>query len=246
MIELYYWPTPNGWKITIMLEECGLPYTIVPVNIGRGEQFKPEFLKISPNNRMPAMIDTAPANGGPPLPVFESGAILMYLAEKSGKFMPMDLAGRYVVTEWLMWQMSALGPILGQNGHFKLYAHEQIPYAIERFGNEADRLYGVMDRRLGESRHLAGPDISIADFACFPWIMTHKAQGVAIDNFPNVKRWFGELRAREALQRGLALGKDWAKSSLADDEEARRIMFGQTAAGIAARAAAATEGTSNG
>lgn len=243
MIELYYWPTPNGWKITIMLEECGLPYTAVPVRIGRGDQFKPDFLKISPNNRMPAMVDRAPKTGGPPVSVFESGAILMYLAEKSGRFMPDELAGRYAVIQWLMWQMSALGPIAGQNGHFKLYAREKIPYAIERFANEVDRLYGVMDRRLGESEHLAGADISIADFACFPWIMTHKAQGLTLDVFPNLKRWFAALRAREALQRGLAVGKEWRQASLADDEEARRIMFGQTAANTAARA---TEGARNG
>jgi GST-like protein len=243
MIELHYWPTPNGWKITIMLEECGLPYTVRPVNIGRGEQFTPEFLKLSPNNRMPALVDTEPGDGAPPLAIFESGAILMYLAEKSGQFMPRELAGRYAVTQWLFWQMSALGPILGQNGHFKLYAREKIPYAIERFGNEADRLYGVMDRRLGEAPYLAGEAVSIADFACFPWIMTHKAQGIAIDRFPNLRRWFALLRGREALQRGLAVGKEWRKSSLAEDEEARRIMFGQTAASIAARAGgSATDG----
>ncbi|MBO0710722.1 MAG: glutathione S-transferase N-terminal domain-containing protein [Acetobacteraceae bacterium] len=239
MIELHYWPTPNGWKITIMLEECGLPYRVVPVRIGRGDQFKPDFLAISPNNRMPAMVDTDPKTGGPPVSVFESGAILMYLAEKSGRFMPADLAGRYAVIQWLMWQMSALGPIAGQNGHFKLYAREKVPYAIERFANEVDRLYGVMDRRLGASEHLAGPDISIADFACFPWIMTHKAQGLTLDVFPNLRRWFAALRAREALQRGLAVGKEWRSASLADDEEARRVMFGQTAANTASRA---TEG----
>jgi GSH-dependent disulfide-bond oxidoreductase len=232
MIELHYWPTPNGWKITIMLEECGLPYSLVPVRIGRGDQFKPEFLKISPNNRMPAMIDDAPTNGAGPLAIFESGAILMYLAEKAGKFMPRDIMGRYGVIQWLMWQMSALGPIGGQNGHFKLYAKERIPYAIERFGSEIDRLYGVMDRRLGEVEFLAG-DYSIADMACFPWIMTHKAQGITLDVFPNLKRWFATLRAREALQRGLAVGRDWKKDSPAMDEEARKVLFGQTAASTA-------------
>ena len=234
MIELHYWPTPNGWKITIMLEECGLPYSLVPVRIGRGDQFKPEFLRISPNNRMPAMIDDASAGVPGPLAIFESGAILMYLAEKSGKFLPADIAGRYGVIQWLMWQMSALGPIGGQNGHFKLYAQEKIPYSIERFGKEIDRLYGVMDRRLGEVEFLAG-DYSIADMACFPWIMTHKAQGITLDVFPNLKRWYATLRAREALQRGLAVGKDWKKDSPAMDEEARKVLFGQTAASTARR-----------
>jgi GST-like protein len=232
MIELHYWPTPNGWKITIMLEECGLPYTLVPVRIGRGDQFKPEFLKISPNNRMPAMVDHAPAGGKTPVAIFESGAILMYLAEKSGKFMPQPQAERYAVIQWLMWQMSALGPMAGQNGHFKLYAQEKFPYAIARFGNEVDRLYGVMDRRLAEVEFLAG-DYSIADMACFPWIMTHKAQGLTLDVFPNLKRWFSTLRAREALQRGLAVGKEWKTSTTSMDEEARKILFGQTAANTA-------------
>ncbi len=232
MIELYFWPTPNGWKITVMLEECGLPYRLVPVRIGRGDQFKPEFLKLSPNNRMPAMVDPEPVDGGAPVSIFESGAILMYLAEKSGMFMPTAVAGRYAVVQWLMWQMSALGPMAGQNGHFKLYAQEKVPYAIARFGSEVDRLYGVMDRRLGDSEFLAG-DYSIADIACFPWIMTHKAQGLTLDVFPNLKRWYATLRAREALQRGLAVGKDWQKHSPATDEAARKIMFGQTAASTA-------------
>jgi GSH-dependent disulfide-bond oxidoreductase len=232
MIELHYWPTPNGWKITIMLEECGLPYTLVPVRIGRGDQFKPEFLKISPNNRMPAMVDDAPAGRKTPVTIFESGAILMYLAEKSGKFMPQPQAERYAVIQWLMWQMSALGPMAGQNGHFKLYAQEKFPYAIARFGNEVDRLYGVMDRRLAEVEFLAG-DYSIADMACFPWIMTHKAQGLTLDVFPNLKRWYATLRAREALQRGLAVGKEWKASITSMDEEARKILFGQTAANTA-------------
>jgi len=232
MIELHYWPTPNGWKITIMLEECGLPYSLVPVRIGRGDQFKPEFLKISPNNRMPAIVDHAPTGNKPSIAIFESGAILMYLAEKSGKFMPQPQAERYAVIQWLMWQMSALGPMAGQNGHFKLYAQEKIPYAIARFGNEVDRLYGVMDRRLAEVEFLAG-DYSIADMACFPWIMTHKAQGLTLDVFPNLKRWFATLRAREALQRGLAVGKEWKASTTSMDEESRKILFGQTAANTA-------------
>ena len=228
-IDLYFWPTPNGWKISIMLEECRLPYNIIPVNIARGDQFKPEFLKISPNNRMPAMIDDAPASGGKPIAVFESGAILMYLAEKTGKFLPADLAGRYAVMQWLMWQMSGLGPMAGQNGHFKIYAQENIPYAVARFENEVDRLYGVMDRRLAEAEFLAG-EYSIADIACFPWIMTHKAQGLTLDVFPNLKRWFATIRARDAVQRGLAVGKEWKASITSMDEEARKILFGQNAA----------------
>jgi GSH-dependent disulfide-bond oxidoreductase len=232
LIDLYYWPTPNGWKMTIMLEECGLPYTPIPVRIGRGEQFKPEFLKISPNNRIPALVDHAPLGGGAPLAIFESGAMLMYLAEKSGQFMPRDVRGRYEVTQWLMWQMSALGPTGGQHGHFKLYAQEKIPYAISRFGNEIDRLYGVMDRCLAEAEFLAG-DYSIADMACFPWIMTHKAQGLTLDPFPNLKRWFTTLRGREALQRGLSVGRELKSASIGPDEESRKILFGQTAANTA-------------
>lgn len=232
MIDVHYWPTPNGWKISIMLEETGLPYRLVPVNIGRGEQFNPDFLRLSPNNRIPAIVDHAPADGGTPVEIFETGAILMYLAEKSGQLMPTDTRGRYQVTQWLMWQMSALGPIGGQNGHFKLYAQEKIPYAIDRFGNEMDRLYGVMNRRLAEADFLAGT-YSIADIACFPWIMTHKAQGIAMDNFPHVKRWFATLRARDAVQRGLAQGKEWRSvARTGPDEEARKFLFGQTAATI--------------
>jgi len=233
MIDVHYWPTPNGWKISIMLEETGLPYAVLPVNIGRGEQFSPEFLRISPNNRIPAIVDHAPADGGAPVEIFETGAILMYLAEKSGQLMPVDMRGRYRVTQWLMWQMSALGPMGGQNGHFKLYAQEKIPYAIARFGNEMDRLYGVMDRRLDEAEYLAG-DYSIADIACFPWIMLHKAQGIAIDNFPNVRRWFTALRGRDAVQRGLAVGKEYRNiSARGPDEEARKVLFGQNAANTA-------------
>jgi len=233
MIDVHYWPTPNGWKISIMLEETGLPYAVLPVNIGRGEQFRPDFLRISPNNRIPAIVDHAPADGGAPVEIFETGAILMYLAEKSGQLMPADMRGRYRVTQWLMWQMSALGPMGGQNGHFKLYAQEKIPYAIARFGNEMDRLYGVMDRRLDEAEYLAG-DYSIADIACFPWIMLHKAQGIAIDNFPNVRRWFTALRGRDAVQRGLAVGKEYRNiSARGPDEEARKVLFGQNAANTA-------------
>jgi GST-like protein len=222
MIDLHYAPTPNGWKISIMLEETGLPYTVIPVNIRAGDQFKPEFLAISPNNRIPAITDHAPSDGGEPFSVFESGAILIYLAEKSGRFLPTELRGRLEVLQWLMWQMGGLGPMLGQNGHFLLYAPEKIPYAIDRYTREAKRLYGVLDARLADREHIAG-DYSIADMACFPWIMTHKAQGLTLDEFPNVKRWYAALRARPKLQAGLALGKEERRPM---DEQARKIMFG--------------------
>ena len=223
MIDLHYAPTPNGWKITIMLEECGLPYTVVPMQLGRGDQHKPEFLKLSPNGRMPAIVDRAPADGGAPVTMFESGAILIYLAEKAARFMPSDLRGRFDVMQWVMWQMGGLGPMLGQNGHFLLYAPEKIPYAIDRYTREAKRLYGVLDAHLGDGRdHIAG-DYSIADMACFPWIMTHKAQGLTLDEFPNVKRWFALVRARPQVQAGLAVGKAERKPM---DEQARKIMFG--------------------
>src|SRR5262245_59210504 len=186
MIDLYYWPTPNGWKITIMLEETGLPYRIVPVNIGRGEQFKPEFLAISPNNRMPAIVDHEPPGGGAPVSVFESGAILMYLAEKTGKLMPADLRGRYEVIQWLMWQMGGLGPMAGQAHHFRGYAPEPIPYAIERYTNEANRLYGVMNKRLVDRPYLAG-DYSIADIASWPSVVPFERQGQKMEDFPNLK-----------------------------------------------------------
>lgn len=228
MIDVHYWPTPNGWKVSIMLEECGLPYRILPVNIGRGEQFKPEFLAISPNNRMPAIVDQKPSEGSAPVSVFETGAILHYLAEKSGRFLPQDLAGRYAVMEWVMWQVSGLGPMAGQNGHFLLYAKEKIPYAIDRYSQEVRRLYGVLDRQLGKTGTYIAGDYSIADMACFPWIMTHKAQQLTLDDFPNVKRWFATVRARPQVQAGLAVGKELKQESGAMDEEARRHLFGQT------------------
>lgn len=227
MIDLYYWPTPNGWKLSIMLEECGLPYTLKPVNIGRGEQFEPAFLAISPNNRIPALVDRAPPGGGPALAIFESGAMLQYLAEKTGRFLPADLAGRQAVLSWLHWQMGGLGPMVGQNGHFLLYAPEQVPYAIERYGREVLRLYGVLDRQLARTgAHIAGADYSIADIACFPWVMTHKKQKVPIDQFPNVQRWFAAVRERPAVQRGLAVGRELGSPARAMDDEARRHLFG--------------------
>jgi len=226
MIELYYAPTPNGWKISIMLEELGLPYTVFPINIRNGDQFQPNFLKISPNNRIPAIIDRAPADGGEPVTIFESGAILLYLAEKTGRFLPRDLRGRFDVMQWLMWQMGGLGPMLGQHGHFALYATDKIPYAIARYRDEAARLYGVLDRQLGKTGAYVAGDYSIADIACFPWTMTHKAQGFTLDDYPNVKRWYAQVRARPEVQRGLAIGK-FDKAPM--DEETRRNMFGQAA-----------------
>ncbi|MGY3239740.1 MULTISPECIES: glutathione binding-like protein [unclassified Bradyrhizobium] len=224
MIDLHYAPTPNGWKISILLEELGLPYTVVPIDIRAGEQFKPEFLAISPNNRIPAIVDRAPADCGGPLSVFETGAILIYLAEKTGRFLPVDMRGRTRVVQWVMWQMGGLGPMLGQHGHFRLYAPEKIPYAIDRYQREATRLYGVLDNQLGKTgRFVAGDEYTIADMACFPWTMTHKAQGFTLDDFPNVKRWYAEVRERPQVQAGLAVGK-FVKEPFSD--EARRTMFG--------------------
>jgi len=207
VIDLYYWPTPNGWKISIALEEMGLPYRLKPVNIGRGEQFAPEFLAISPNGRMPAIVDDEPAGGGGPLAIFESGAILVYLAEKSGRFLPRDVRGRSGVLAWLFWQVGGLGPMLGQHGHFRLYAPEKIPYAIQRYERETKRLYGVLDRRLADRAHVCG-DYSIADMACWPWVVTHKAQGIDLAEFPEVARWYGALKERPALRRGYDLGRE--------------------------------------
>jgi GSH-dependent disulfide-bond oxidoreductase len=227
MIDLHYAPTPNGWKIAIMLEELGIPYKVIPVNIRAGEQFRPEFLAISPNNRIPAIVDHEPADGGGPFAVFETGAILIYLAEKTGRFLPKDLRGRSKVIQWVMWQMSGLGPMLGQHGHFALYAPEKISYAIERYHDEAARLYSVLDIQLGKTgRYVAGGDYSIADIACFPWTMTHKAQGFTLEDYPNIKRWYAEVRARPQVQAGLAIGK-FVKEPF--DEEARKNMFGQKA-----------------
>lgn len=210
MIDVYYWPTPNGWKITIALEEMGLDYRIKPVNIYRGEQFTEDFLAISPNNRMPAIVDHAPADGGPPLSVFESGAILIYLAEKSGRFLPTVLRRRKTVLEWLSWQLGGLGPMIGQAGHFSLYAPEKIPYAVDRYRAEMLRLYGVLDRRL-EGRDFISDEYSIADMACWPWIITYKGQKVDLESFPNVRRWYKALQQRPALRRGYAAGQELGK-----------------------------------
>ncbi len=230
-LDLYYWPTPNGWKISIMLEECGLPYNFVPINIGKGEQFTPEFLAISPNNRMPAIVDHAPTGGGAPIAVFESGAILQYLADKTGRFLPTDLRGRYQTLQWLMWQMGGLGPMAGQNGHFLLYAPEKIAYAIDRYSKEVDRLYGVLNAQLGATQaYVAGSDYSIADMAIFPWVRTHKAQQVDLNKFAYVQRWYNAMFDRPAVKRGLDVGKELRAPALTED--ARKALFGQTSASV--------------
>ena len=229
-LDLYYWPTPNGWKITIMLAECGLPYRLLPVDITRGEQFQPSFLAISPNNRMPALVDREPLGGGDePIAIFESGAILQYLAEKVGRFCPPDVRGRYEVNQWLFWQMGGLGPMAGQCHHFRTYAPEQIPYAIERYTKEVSRLYGVMDRRLSDRPFLAG-DYSIADMACWPWVLPYKRQGQDLDLFPHLKRWFEEVGARPAVQEGQKVVVDRPTRRPEElDDQARRILFGDAA-----------------
>ena len=226
MIDLYTWTTPNGRKIHIMLEETGLPYTAHPVNIGKGDQFKPEFLKISPNNKIPAIVDSD-GPGGKPYALFESGAILMYLAEKTGKFWPQDTVTKYRVVEWLMFQMGSVGPMFGQANHFRQYTKETIQYAIDRYSNEAKRIYCVMDKRLGEVEYFAG-DYSIADIAIFPWTQVPANQGIDMAEFPNVKRWFDAIMARPAVQRGIkVLVKDKAAPpQISLDDEARENMFG--------------------
>jgi len=228
MIDLYYWPTPNGHKITMFLEEAGLDYRIHPVDISAGDQFKPEFLAFSPNNRMPAIIDTDPADGGEPVGVFESGAILLYLAEKSGRFLPGDPRGRKTVMEWLFWQVGGLGPMAGQNHHFAIYAPEKIPYAIERYVKETNRLYGVLDRRLAGRPFIAGDDYSIADMACYPWIVPWQRQQQTLDDFPNLHRWFDALRERPATLRAYAKGEPFSARPTVT-EAGRKILFGQTA-----------------
>jgi len=226
VIDLHYWPTPNGWKISIALEEMELPYRTVPVNIGAGDQFKPEFLRIAPNNRMPAIVDHAPSDGGEPVSVFESGAILVYLADKSGKFMPKDLRGKVLVTQWLMWQMGGLGPMFGQDGHFKLYAPEKLPYAIDRYDRECRRLLGVMDGQLQRTGDCLAGEYSIADMAVWPWLVTAKRRGIDLAGYPAVQNWFARLRARPAVQRGMALLQDLRNNAAVDDAKAREVLFG--------------------
>ncbi|TLG88688.1 thiol:disulfide oxidoreductase [Pseudomonas edaphica] len=205
MIDLYYWTTPNGHKVSLFLEEAGLPYTVHPINIGQGEQFKPDFLKIAPNNRIPAIVDHSPTDGGAPISLFESGAILLYLAEKTGQFIPKDLRGRQEALQWLFWQMVGLGPMAGQNHHFSQFAPEKIPYAIKRYVDETARLYGVLDRRLADRAFVAGEDYSIADMAIYPWIVSHKWQSQRLEDFPHVQRWFNSIKERPATVRAYEL-----------------------------------------
>jgi GST-like protein len=223
MIEAYSWATPNGHKVHIMLEECGLPYRAIPVDIGAGAQFEPEFLAISPNNKIPAIVDPD-GPGGAPISIFESGAILVYLAAKTGRFLPADDRGRYSALEWLMFQMGSIGPMLGQAHHFRVYAPEKIAYAIERYTNEARRLYGVLDKRLANSKYVAGAEYGIADIAIFPWLRSWKNQGIDWVDFPHLKGWFDEVAARPAVQRGVEVLAGMRKP-LADDK-AREILFG--------------------
>jgi GST-like protein len=231
VIDLYYWPTPNGHKITMFLEETGLAYELIPVNIGKGDQFKPDFLKIAPNNRMPAIIDHEPADKGAPVSVFESGAILLYLAEKTGKFIAKDLRGRVETLQWLFWQMAGLGPMAGQNHHFSQYAPEKIPYAIDRYVRETNRLYAVLDKRLADREFVAGP-YSIADMAAYPWIVPYERQGQKLEDFPNLKRWFEAIKARPATVRAYEKGKPINPTPGIRTEEEKKILFGQSAASV--------------
>ena len=225
MIELYFWPTPNGFKITIALEELGLPYEVKPINIGKGEQFAPEFLAFSPNNRMPAIIDRQGPDGAP-ITVFESGAILQYLAQKTGRLMPSDSRGQVEVTEWLMWQMGGFGPMLGQAHHFNIYAKDKIDYAIDRYNNEANRLYGVLERRLEKSDYVVGNEMTIADIAIFPWTRTYYNQGVDINDYPLVRDWRTRMFSHPSVQTGMKVGAEWREdlSKLTGDDWDK--MFG--------------------
>ena len=233
MIDLYYWPTPNGHKITLFLEEVGLPYTIHPIDIGKGDQFKPDFLKIAPNNRMPAIVDHAPADAGAPISLFESGAILLYLAEKTGRFLPADPRGRAQTLEWLFWQMGGLGPMAGQNHHFAIYAPEKLPYAIDRYVKETNRLYGVLDRQLDGRDYIAGP-YSIADMAAYPWVVPYERQGQNLDDFPHLKRWFHAIHDKPATIAAYAKGETVNRAKEMSEED-KKVLFGQTAASIKPR-----------
>ena len=227
MIDLYYWTTPNGHKITIFLEEVGLPYNIIPVNIGAGDQFKPEFLQISPNNRIPAIVDNEPVNGGAPISVFESGAILLYLAEKTGQLIPQEVRGRVEVLQWLFWQMGGLGPMAGQNHHFSTYAPEKIEYAINRYVKETGRLYAVLDKRLADREFVAG-DYSIADIAVYPWIVPYERQSQKLEDFPNLQRWFETIKARPATIRAYQKAEELKNQPL-DVDKSRDLLFNQSA-----------------
>ncbi|MFP4127176.1 MAG: glutathione binding-like protein [Alphaproteobacteria bacterium] len=228
MLELYYWTTPNGHKVTMFLEEAELAYSLRPVNIAKGEQFEPEFLAIAPNNRIPALVDPEPDDGGAPLALFESGAILEYLADKTGRFLPRAPRPRFTVLQWLYWQMGGLGPMLGQNHHFKTYAPERIDYAIKRYVDEAKRLYRVLDNRLEGRAFIAGDDYSIADMACYPWTVSHERQGIDLADYPHVRRWFEAIKARPATERAYARAKEINTETTMSDE-AKTILFGQTA-----------------
>jgi GSH-dependent disulfide-bond oxidoreductase len=234
MIDLSYWPTPNGHKVTIFLEEAEVPYKLIPVNITKGEQFLPDFLRISPNNKMPAIVDNTPSDGGPPLALFESGAILEYLGTKTGCFLPTELRAHTQVMQWLFWQMGGLGPMLGQNHHFAHFAPEKIPYAIDRYVTETARLYRVLDTQLSTREFIAGP-YSIADMACHPWIASYARQSQKLEDFPNVKRWFEAVGARPAVQRAYALGSTLAASPVVLTDEARKALFGQVLPRTASR-----------
>ena len=229
MIDLYYAATPNGLKLKLFFEESGVEHRIIPVDLGKGEQFKPEFLAISPNNKIPALVDHAPTDGGEPIALFESGAMLLYLADKIGRFVPPHLRGRLEVTKWLFWQVGGLGPMAGQIGHFNVYAPDKVPYAIDRYTRETNRLYGVLDQRLAGRAFIAG-DYSIADMACYPWIVPHQAHGQSLSGFPNLKRWFEAVKARPATQRAYAEAPDsYSKERAKLSDEARRTLFGQAA-----------------
>jgi len=232
MIDLYYWTTPNGHKVTMFLEEAGIPYNLIPVHIGKGEQFKPEFLAIAPNNRIPAIVDQAPEDGGAPLSLFESGAILQYLAEKSGQFLPMDVRGRAEVMQWLFWQMGGLGPMAGQNHHFVQYAPEPIDYAITRYVNETNRLYGVLNKRLADRAFVAGDSYSIADMAIYPWIVPHERQRQKLEDFPHLARWFAAIAARPATVRAYARAAEINVQPTVSGD-AKSVLFGQTAKTVA-------------
>lgn len=231
MIDLFYWTTPNGHKVTIFLEEAGLPYRIHPINIGKGEQFAPEFLAVSPNNRIPAIVDREPAGGGAPVSLFESGAILLYLAEKTGRFIAKDLRGRADVLQWLFWQMGGLGPMAGQAHHFRIYAPEKLDYAVKRYTDECNRLYGVLNKRLADRAFIAGDDYTIADMASYPWIVPYERQGQNLEDFPNLKRWFETIKARPATVRAYEIvQKVNPQAGKPMGENEKKVMFGQTAA----------------
>lgn len=232
MIDLHFWTTPNGYKPLMLLEETGLEYRLLGVDISRGEQFRPEFLAISPNNRIPAIVDHDPADGGEPLPVFESGAILLYLADKTGQCVPAQPRDRVSCIEWLFWQMSGLGPMAGQNHHFGTYAPEKLPYAIDRYVRETARLYAVLNKRLTDREWIAGDTYSIADIACYPWIVPHQRQQQNLDEFPQLKRWFEAIAARPATVRAYAAGKEFNTAPTVRDEESRRVLFGQSASSV--------------